>query len=84
MTCNFTPDHQRHRLFAEVQRVLSVAALITILAVIPVQARPPGSTPGPRPHSSTTFAVSNRALTVGEDSTCRLMRLMDKDKNGIV
>ncbi len=41
-TPDFASDHQRHRLFAEVQRVLSVATLITILAVIPVQARRAG------------------------------------------
>ena len=76
MSCTI-PSDQRARPFAQAQGVLSVATLITFLTVIPVQAQCAGSSPA-------VFAASNRAFAAGEESTRRLMRLMDKDKNGVV
>jgi hypothetical protein len=75
------PNHQPNRPFAQARTVLSVATLITILAAVPVQAQRAGSSAVSRPHSQ---AGSKRALAAGEESTRRLMRLMDKDKNGLV
>ncbi len=84
MTRVVSPNHQRNRPFAQARTVLSVAALITILAAVPVQAQRAGSSAVSRPHSQAAFAASKRALAAGEESTRRLIRLMDKDKNGVV
>jgi len=84
MSCIVPPDHQRDRYFAQAQNVFSVATLITILAIIPVQAQRAGSSAGSRLHSPIAFAASNRALAAGQGSTRQLIRLMDKDKNGVV
>jgi len=84
MSCIVPPGRRGGRLFAQAQGVLSVATLITILAVIPVHAQRAGSSARSRLHSPAAFAASNRALAASEESTRRVIRLMDKDKNGVV
>jgi hypothetical protein len=57
--------------------------VIVILAAVPAEAQRAGSSGGWWLHS-TGASVSKHALAAGEKSTRELIRLMDRNKNGIV
>ena len=63
--------------------VVAVGMLIVILAVVPAEAQRAGSSGGWWLHS-TGASVSKHALAAGEKSTRELIRLMDRNKNGVV
>jgi len=84
MSCIVPPNRRRNWLFLHIQVILSVAMLIFIVAAIPAQAQRAGSSIGSGSHSTAAFAASKRALAAGQGSTRQLIRLMDKDKNGVV
>ena len=81
-------DDTTHRhygwFFACAQGVLFVVMMITILAAIPAEAQRAGSTASSRTHSTHAYAASRRTNATAQAEVQRLLRLMDKDKNGAV
>jgi hypothetical protein len=78
--------HRHHdRFFAYAQGVLFVVMMmITILAAIPAEAQGAGSSASSRAHSTPGYAARRRTNATAEAEVQRLLRLMDKDKNGAV
>jgi hypothetical protein len=70
--------------FACAQGVLFVVMMITILAALPAEAERAGSSASSRTHSTPTYAASRRINATAQAEVQRLLRLMDKDKNGAV